>query len=125
MRVNIIGLGKCDDFPKEGEKWGLNYEFIRTDNRVDKLFIMDGINSLSWVLEGEMDREEVVGRINLMDIPLITPFHKSTPQEVTTIPKNPYRDLQYGSIIFGFRGFNYGFSLDSLLGKILSLVMPK
>ena len=53
-------------------------------------------------------------------------YIKSEPQSYSIWAdeiKNPYRDLQHGGIELGFRGYNYWFSLDSLLGKIISFIV--
>lgn len=83
--VHIIGTG--DDFPinSNSEKWGWNYEFLRS-KRVNKLFAMDGINGLSKVISGEIDRKEIVQRINQLDIPFITPWKEKGILKSETFP---------------------------------------
>lgn len=39
------------------------------------------------------------------------------------IMKNPYRDLQYGGTTVGYKGFNYWFSDNSLVGKIFKFLV--
>src|SRR3990167_1993710 len=72
MRVNIIG-NNGTFFPKEGENWTLNYQY-QFDEKIDSLFIMDGINGLSAVRGGNSTREGVVEKLNEKTYPVITPY---------------------------------------------------
>lgn len=42
------------------------------------------------------------------------------PKEINRL--NPYRDLQYGGTLLGYKGKNYWFSDETLLGKILKKI---
>lgn len=72
-RVNIIG-NNGSFFPKEGENWTLNYQYLKDYARIDRLFIMDGISGLSYVRSGELKRDSVVDNLNLRKYPVFTPY---------------------------------------------------
>jgi len=70
MRLNIAPSNSRD--PKGGETWRMNHFFFE-DKTCDKLFIMDGINGLSFIRDETLSRDEMVERLNRKGYAAVTP----------------------------------------------------
>lgn len=101
-RVNIIGNnGKI--YPSEGENWSLNYQFFNIDAKLDKLFIMDGIEGLSGFRSGEYSRTQLVELLNRGKYDVITPYIEEGIERSIAFPlkqvKDKYEFLYFKSTI--------------------------
>lgn len=111
-RINIIGQNYAIAFPSEGENWGLNYHFhqVYDAQKIDKLFVMDGLNGLSVVRGGTQTREEILERLNLKGYPVITPWYEEGVNNSEIYPlqeiQEKYQLLYFKSTI----GFMLGYA---------------
>lgn len=107
-RVNIIG-NNGNFFPKEGENWTLNYQYLKPDAKIDKLFIMDGINGLSYVRGGETIRNDIVETLNMRTYLVVTPYEEEGVNLSESFPlkeiKKKYEFLYFKSTIAFMLGY--------------------
>lgn len=101
-RVNLIGNnGRV--YPKEGENWSLNYQFWNPEAKLDKLFIMDGINGLAEVRAGNSVRENIINTLNQREYSVVTPYLEKGVKKSEKYPlkkiKKKYEFLYFKSTI--------------------------
>ena len=73
MRINIISANGAREVPNEGINYGISYSFSDTRFKFDKIFMMDGINGMSAVINGELSRKDLISHINLGGFDFVTP----------------------------------------------------
>src|SRR3990167_2879277 len=108
MRINIFGGNWKDISPTEGENWGCNFTFFEMEQKglkVDKIFMMDGIDGQSRVRQGWQQRQDIVDMMNARSFEFITPefeegVNKSFPYPLHKI-KERY-DILYFKSTFAF-----------------------
>lgn len=106
MIINIIAANGAKEFPTDGINYGISYSFEVMQAKgvkVDKIFMMDGIDGMSAIRNGEIERDYLIERINFGGFDLVTPFYEKGVEKSEVYPlsriKERYDILYFKSTI--------------------------